>query len=275
MQQTRRAWSGRACHLVGVALGLLTVLAMATWLSGCGGGGDGDGDGDGDGGSAPAPSTSTVTISELNVMMKDGQPLTVADVRPLEQYAWAHIPGSRSLPLATLDTWAATLDKSERICCACACNDGGTAQVAADRLLALGYAHVYVLGESLALWPSTMPPSTINAARLQEMMTDGQPLEIIDVRTPAEYKVNHIPGSVNLPLDSLDVWVLTLNPNQRICCVCAKGGRSWTAATALINRGFTDVYSLLGGMEQWPGGAQRVTTKFERGVGSPAYPAPH
>ena len=93
----------------------------------------------------------------------------------------------------------------------------------------------------------------ISAAQLQAMIDDGQPLVLADVRTPLEFATGHIPGAVNLPLDDIVTWASTLNPLTRTCCICQSGGRSATAANALVAMGFTQVYNLLGGMNDWPG----------------------
>lgn len=93
----------------------------------------------------------------------------------------------------------------------------------------------------------------INSAELQAMMADGQPLILADVRTQEEYDAGHIPGSLHLPLDEIAQWSQTLDPDTRICCICASGGRSATAADALVDGGFSDVYNLAGGMDDWTG----------------------
>ena len=93
----------------------------------------------------------------------------------------------------------------------------------------------------------------ISAAQLQAMIDDGLPLVLADVRTPAEFATGHIPGAVNLPLDDIDTWANTLNPTTRTCCICQSGVRSATAANILVVMGFTQVYNLLGGMNEWPG----------------------
>ncbi|MFP3904508.1 MAG: rhodanese-like domain-containing protein [Armatimonadota bacterium] len=93
----------------------------------------------------------------------------------------------------------------------------------------------------------------ITAAQLQEMMNDGQPLVLADVRTQEEYDAGHIPGSLHLPLDEIAQWSQTLDPDTRICCICAIGGRSAEAAETLVKAGFSDVYNLTGGMNGWTG----------------------
>jgi rhodanese-related sulfurtransferase len=63
---------------------------------------------------------------------------------------------------------------------------------------------------------------------------------VIDVRTPAEYRQCHLPGSVNAPLDSLDNARLAslarqfkLNPGDPVFLMCQGGNRAKRAAEAL------------------------------------------
>jgi len=84
-------------------------------------------------------------------------------------------------------------------------------------------------------------------------MDDGQPLLLVDVRTPTEFAGGHIPGAVNHPVADVAQWSQTLGTQQRVCCVCQAGGRSQTAADYLVDHGFRYVYNLLGGMDQWTG----------------------
>ena len=101
--------------------------------------------------------------------------------------------------------------------------------------------------------PTMQGVQDVTAAQLQAMMADGQPLLIIDVRTAEEYAGGHIEGAENLPLDELATWAPTLDPSARICVVCQGGTRSAAAAGQLVERGFSGVHNLLGGVAGWPG----------------------
>ena len=76
---------------------------------------------------------------------------------------------------------------------------------------------------------------------------------LIDVRTPAEYKSGHIPGSISMPLDSLGVDVRKKLPNlnSTIFVYCLSGGRSSRAVSTLERMGYTNVNNL-GGISSWP-----------------------
>lgn len=67
---------------------------------------------------------------------------------------------------------------------------------------------------------------------------------ILDVRTANEYKMGHIKGSVNIPLNSLEGHVRKLKEKGKpIITCCASGMRSASAKSLLVSGGITDVYN--------------------------------
>ncbi len=73
---------------------------------------------------------------------------------------------------------------------------------------------------------------------------------VLDVRTPEEWAGGRVPGAVHIPLDELSARWEELPGDQRIYVVCAAGGRSLRAATALAGAG-VDAVSVAGGTKQW------------------------
>lgn len=95
----------------------------------------------------------------------------------------------------------------------------------------------------------------ITGAELTEMMGDGKPVVIVDVRETWLYSRGHIPGAVNIPYeDDSQVRVLKeLKPSDRIVFVCHGGPMGDELASILVNNGYKDVYNLKGGMRRWRG----------------------
>lgn len=79
------------------------------------------------------------------------------------------------------------------------------------------------------------------AADYKELLKNGA--QIIDVRTPVEYKSGHIKGSKNIPLQSLQQNLGKLNKNKPVITCCASGARSGAAKSVLENNGFTEVHN--------------------------------
>lgn len=74
-----------------------------------------------------------------------------------------------------------------------------------------------------------------------------QGAQLLDVRTPDEYQVNHLDGSINEPFFSLRMQLKALNRNQTFIVVCADGKTS-EAAVFLLLRHKINAMILKGGM---------------------------
>lgn len=76
---------------------------------------------------------------------------------------------------------------------------------------------------------------------------------LLDVRTPAEYRQGHIPGSRNIPLQTIDkVTQLEENKDVTLFVYCHSGARSRQAVAALRRMGYTNVQNI-GGIAAYGG----------------------
>ncbi len=83
---------------------------------------------------------------------------------------------------------------------------------------------------------------------------DGS-VQLVDVRTAAEYARGHIEGFINLPLDSLRQRLAELTRGKPVYLHCHSGLRSYIACRILTGEGFT-CYNLAGGYRLWSAIAQ-------------------
>ena len=67
--------------------------------------------------------------------------------------------------------------------------------------------------------------------------------QIIDVRTPDEFRGGHIKGSVNIPLDRLQQNLAKIKKNKPVITCCASGMRSASAKSILQTKGYTEVFN--------------------------------
>lgn len=76
---------------------------------------------------------------------------------------------------------------------------------------------------------------------------------LIDVRTPEEFQVIRIPGSVLIPDYEIKDKIAEVVPDKdtTVIIYCRSGNRSRSAAKALIKMGYTKVFDL-GGIIDWP-----------------------
>jgi rhodanese-related sulfurtransferase len=67
---------------------------------------------------------------------------------------------------------------------------------------------------------------------------------IVDVRTKGEFASGHVPGAINIPLDTLSGQLGKLKgKDQPIITCCASGMRSASAKSILEAKGFSRVYN--------------------------------
>lgn len=80
---------------------------------------------------------------------------------------------------------------------------------------------------------------------------------LLDVRTPQEYREGHIPGSKNVPLQTIDkVASVTENKDTVLFIYCYSGARSRQATAMLQNMGYTNVTNI-GGIAAYQGKVER------------------
>lgn len=93
----------------------------------------------------------------------------------------------------------------------------------------------------------------IAAKDIQRRLSEGEDIQILDVRSREEFDENHIPGAVHIPLDELENSIARLDANKALVTACGKGGgRSATGAEILQRLGFRAAW-LCGGTFGWLG----------------------
>ena len=76
---------------------------------------------------------------------------------------------------------------------------------------------------------------------------------LLDVRTPQEHREGHIPGSKNLPLQTIDkVRTVVDNKNMPLYVYCHSGARSRQAVQLLRQMGYRNVTNI-GGIAAYRG----------------------
>ena len=72
---------------------------------------------------------------------------------------------------------------------------------------------------------------------------------IVDVRIPESYNIKTINGAVNIPLAELRERINEIPKDKKVILVCNTGYTSYVASRILIQNGYNNVYSILGGMQ--------------------------
>ena len=99
---------------------------------------------------------------------------------------------------------------------------------------------------------STQQNKVIQVLSSQEFKThiENKKVQLIDVRTPNEYKIGHLKGSKNIDFYSakFNTEFNKLNKEKAVYLYCRSGSRSRNAANKLATMGFTEIYDLKGGI---------------------------
>ena len=100
------------------------------------------------------------------------------------------------------------------------------------------------------LYHNTVPRLTV--ARLaQELAVPPVPL-LLDVRTPAEFRVSHLAGAQFVNADSIaTVQLPGIDRQQPVVVYCSVGVRSERLGERLLALGFRNVRNLQGGIFEW------------------------
>lgn len=99
-----------------------------------------------------------------------------------------------------------------------------------------------------------MNVTTISPRQLHDAVQTGAPVELIDVRTPVEFREVHVGLARNVPLDRLDAAEIKAGRNeasQPLYVICRSGNRARQACEKLQAAGYTNVVNVEGGTQAW------------------------
>lgn len=110
------------------------------------------------------------------------------------------------------------------------------------------------------------PDSRISSKEYNDLIEDGSPHILIDVRPSHHYKIVSLPKSINIPLASLESRLPELSSELKsiqesnetlkgsdvgVYVVCRRGNDSQRAVQLLHKNGFTSAKDIVGGLESW------------------------
>jgi rhodanese-related sulfurtransferase len=94
---------------------------------------------------------------------------------------------------------------------------------------------------------------SITTLDLQKRLERGETINLIDVRDPDEWNRGHIAQATLVPLGTLAAKSGEMDPDEEFVLICQSGARSSRACDMLVNKGFTRVVNVKGGMSAWQG----------------------
>lgn len=77
---------------------------------------------------------------------------------------------------------------------------------------------------------------------------------LLDVRTPLEFNISHIPDSINVDYENINFKdeVKKLDDSKTYFVYCRSGNRSSKAIVLMKNEGIKNIYELQGGISTYP-----------------------
>jgi len=91
----------------------------------------------------------------------------------------------------------------------------------------------------------------IKPQQLSELCSNGRKTDLIDVRTPVEFREVHVESARNVPLDRLDPAAVMQSRSdstkEPLYFICRSGSRGQQACEKFVKAGFTNVVNVEGG----------------------------
>jgi hydroxyacylglutathione hydrolase len=174
----------------------------------------------------------------------------VVDVRRPEAFAGAHIPGAINIGAGpSFGLWAPwVLDPSRPI--ALVAEDSASLDECRRALVRVGLDDIRgSLDGGMAAWLQS--GLEFASTRMQPARTWGNAF-VVDVRSPAEFAREHLPGAVNVPAGDIPKRAHDFLGMPEVPVICGSGYRSSIAASLLEAAGVTNVLNLAGGMASRP-----------------------
>ncbi len=194
-----------------------------------------------------------ISASQLKEMLDEG--VVALDVRPGDDFARGHVPGSINIALSgQFASWAGTvLGLSARpVLIADSAEQRSEARL---RLARVGIedARGYLNG-GVAAWTEAgfalAEVSQITVQALRDRCQAGAS-QVLDVRREPEWHAGHIEGATWWPLDNFKISPPEIDRDLPIAVHCKGGYRSMIACSLLQRAGFRNIANVTGGFDAW------------------------
>jgi hydroxyacylglutathione hydrolase len=199
------------------------------------------------------PELPPISPAQLKSMLDDG--VIALDVRPGDQFAHEHIPGSINIALSgQFASWAGTvLGLTARPVLIADSRD----QLSEARLrlarVGLEDPRGYLNGGTEAWTQAGFTLAELPQITTQELhhRLRSDASQVLDVRRAPEWQAGHVEGATWWPLDNFKVSPPEIDRDRPIAVHCKSGYRSMIACSLLQRAGFENVTNVIGGFDAW------------------------
>lgn len=197
------------------------------------------------------PEPPALGVDDFQELIDRGAQLV--DIRHMEGYSAASVPGSIALPLDMLGGFAGYFLQYDKPILLIADNAWQVSQ-AVPLLVRMDYVDIagYLAG-GVAAWNKAarkfqrVPLVDVEYVRGRLESNDPEHI-LLDVRKPEEYKSQHLPGSQHIYLGDLPGRLNEVPRDKTITTFCGSGQRAMLAASILKRAGFESVQDHAGSM---------------------------
>lgn len=195
-------------------------------------------------------------LTTAQAVEEQRQGALLLDIRPAEQFAALHIRGSIQISLmGRFSSWAAILIDPAQKLVLIAENERAAAE-ATVRLARVGLLSVigYLLADERQWHEQELDLASISKVRCQsvlQMLRSGPSVQLVDVRSRAEWLKGHLPGAISVPLLDLDSQAPLIDASRSSLVYCHEGFRATTAASILLRKTSAEIGILIDGVEGW------------------------
>jgi hydroxyacylglutathione hydrolase len=219
---------------------------------------------------AQLESLEALAPSEVQRLLEEG--VYVLDVRPDDQFATGHLPGSMNIALSgQFASWAGSIlgIHSRPVLVA---ETDAQIEEARMRLARVGIEELRGrLAGGVAAWDKAGLPllttPQISVQELHAILADAegadherQEIEVIDVRREGEWLAGHIPQAGWYALDAFPHGLPKIEKGRRVVVHCKSGYRSMIACSLLERAGYRNVLNVTGGFDAWRAAGLPETT---------------
>jgi hydroxyacylglutathione hydrolase len=177
----------------------------------------------------------------------------LVDVRTMLAFGGGHIPGALNIggsPI--LSIWAGwMLDPDEPILLVL--ESKNDLEEIVRLFIRTGYTKFsgYLVGGMKAWDAAGFPLTEVGQMSVHELNRRARDLQIVDVRSPREWKNGHVPGARHIFLPELHKRVDELNRSNPTAVYCGSGYRASIATSILKPAGFEKLWNVPGSWEAW------------------------
>ena len=199
------------------------------------------------------PPLGALSPREVQEILQHGGP--VLDVRPTDEFAAGHVPGSINIALSgQFATWSGTIlgIVSNPVLVA---DTEAQIEEARMRLARVGFENLRgYLANGVAGWKEAgLPVSRTQQMSIQELndrIRAGK-VHVLDVRREGEWQAGHITEADWYALDNFPRRVPELKNDRATAVHCKSGYRSMIACSLLERAGHDSVINVIGGFDAW------------------------